>query len=89
MRRHNGKSHEHRNPIEARAPFYGFHIHMATERYQDHGMGEEDKYAEPTDRYGDYEGAWRCFVSDCNLQLPPGDQDDQLDLAFPPPGGDQ
>lgn len=32
LRRHNGKSHEHRNRIE-RNFFYDFHIHTATERY--------------------------------------------------------
>jgi hypothetical protein len=44
LRRHNGKSHEHTNQIEAGA-FYDFHIHRATERYQELGM-REDAYAE-------------------------------------------
>jgi hypothetical protein len=51
LRRHNGRSHEHTNQIEA-STFYDFHIHMATERYQELGM-REDAYAEATDRFGD------------------------------------
>ena len=62
MRRHNGKSHEHTNQIEANT-FYDFHIHMATERYQELGM-REDAYAEATDRFGDFDGALRCLVDD-------------------------
>ena len=36
LRRYNGKSHEHTNKIEDYT-FYDFHIHKATERYQDSG----------------------------------------------------
>ncbi len=36
LKRYNGKSHEHTNPIE-RQTFYDFHIHTATERYQRSG----------------------------------------------------
>jgi hypothetical protein len=32
LRRFNGKSHEHTNPIEGET-FYDFHVHSATERY--------------------------------------------------------
>ena len=48
LRRYNGKSHEHTNPIE-RKTFYDFHIHQTTERYQDLGA-REDTFAEPTER---------------------------------------
>ncbi|MBM3302108.1 MAG: hypothetical protein FJY85_19425 [Deltaproteobacteria bacterium] len=72
LRRHNGKSHEHTNQIEGRT-FYDFHIHMATERYQDLGM-REDAYAQPTDRFGDFEGALRCLLDDCAFELPPEPQ---------------
>lgn len=58
LRRHNGKSHEHTNQIEGET-FYDFHIHMATERYQEIGM-REDSFAVTTDRYGDFRGALRC-----------------------------
>ena len=72
MRRHNGKSHEHTNQIE-RNTFYDFHIHMATERYQEFGT-REDAYAEITERFGDYESALRCLVDDCGFELPPEPQ---------------
>jgi hypothetical protein len=41
LRRYNGK-HEHTNVLEAEK-FYAFHVHHATERYQDLGM-REDSY---------------------------------------------
>ncbi len=69
LRRYNGKSHEHTNHIE-RNIFYDFHIHMATERYQEIGT-REDAYAEPTDRYADYQGALRCLIEDANIEIHP------------------
>ena len=72
LRRYNGKSHEHTNHIEGNA-FYDFHIHMATERYQDLGT-REDAYAEPTDRYADFHGALQCLLQDTNLIQPPAPQ---------------
>lgn len=71
LRRYNGKSHEHTNRIE-RKTFYGFHIHSATERYQDLGL-DEDAYAEPTDRFSDYSAAVQCLVEDCGCTFAPGD----------------
>ncbi|HXE31508.1 MAG TPA: hypothetical protein VN515_06880 [Terriglobales bacterium] len=73
LRRHNGKSHEHSNAIE-RDLFYDFHIHMATQRYQELGM-KEDSYAEPTERYSDLVGALECFYADCAILLSPGGQE--------------
>jgi hypothetical protein len=67
LRRHNGKSHEHTNPIEKNS-FYGFHIHMATERYQQSGY-REDTYAEETNRYADYYGAIECMLRDCGFMV--------------------
>ncbi|HEY2435321.1 MAG TPA: hypothetical protein VGI12_21810 [Vicinamibacterales bacterium] len=64
LRRYNGKSHEHTNRIEGDR-IYGFHIHMATERYQAFGAAE-DGYAELTDRYSDFQTALQCLVSDCS-----------------------
>jgi len=72
LRRYNGKSHEHTNHIEGDT-FYDFHIHMATERYQEIGT-REDAYAEAVDRYADFHGALRCLIDDTNLELPPSDQ---------------
>jgi hypothetical protein len=69
LRRHNGKSHEHTNQIEA-STFYDFHIHMATERYQELGM-RENAYAEATDRFGDFDSALRCLVDDCRFETAP------------------
>jgi hypothetical protein len=65
LRRHNGRSHEHTNSIEGNT-FYDFHIHKATERYQDLG-GREDSYAEPTDRFTDLGGAIDCLLADCGF----------------------
>jgi hypothetical protein len=60
---YNGNNHEHTNRIE-KTKFTGYHIHLATERYQLVG-GDEDGYAETTDRYYDVHGALQCLVDDC------------------------
>jgi hypothetical protein len=70
--RYNGKSHEHTNHIEG-VTFYDFHIHMATERYQELGT-REDAYAEPTERYGEFRGALQCLIDDANIEIPPDPQ---------------
>lgn len=72
LRRYNGKSHEHTNHIEGET-FYDFHIHMATERYQELGT-REDAYAEPTERYGDFRGALQCLIDDASIEIPPDPQ---------------
>ena len=72
LRRYNGRSHEHTNSIEGDT-FYGFHIHMATERYQELGS-REDAYAEATDRYSDFAGAVDCMLADSGFDTPIGDQ---------------
>lgn len=74
LRRYNGNSHEHTNHIEGNT-FDGFHIHMATERYQNYGT-REDGYAEPTDRYDDIQGAVRCLIADANFDVPSDKQPD-------------
>lgn len=68
LRRYNGKSHEHTNQIEGDT-FYDFHIHCATERYQESGL-REDAFAERTDRYADFHTALRCMLEDCRFQMP-------------------
>jgi hypothetical protein len=68
LRRYNGKSHEHTNHLE-RETFYGFHIHFATERYQQTAW-REDAYATPTDRYGNFEEAVECLLKDCGFETP-------------------
>lgn len=68
LRRYNGKSHQHTNQIE-RDTFYDFHIHMATERYQELG-GREDAYAKPSHDYWDLESAIGCLFRDCAIGAP-------------------
>jgi hypothetical protein len=65
LRRYNGKSHEHTNKIEGET-FFGFHIHTATERYQQLGL-DEDAFAEPTDRYANLQVATDCMIKDCAI----------------------
>lgn len=75
LRRYNGKSHEHTNTIESEK-FYDYHIHTATERYQELGM-REDAFAEPSDRFSDVNTAINCMLNDCGFEVP---QDPQLRL---------
>src|SRR5271157_1444916 len=72
LRRYNGRSHEHTNAIEG-ATFYAFHIHTATERYQDLGM-REDSFAEPTNRFSNFDEAVDCLFDDANFKTPEGQQ---------------
>ena len=58
----------HNNKIE-KQKIYGYHIHSATERYQERGYDEET-YAEETNRYNNLEGALQCLIQDANLELP-------------------
>ena len=79
LRRYNGRSHEHTNQIE-NDTFYDFHIHLATERYQELGA-REDAYARPTDRYGTFRGALDCLFTDANFSVPPKAEGDLFDLV--------
>ena len=72
LRRYNGKSHEHSNPIEKES-FYDFHVHEATERYQEIEK-REDTYATASDRFSDLTSAVACMVADCAFELPAGPQ---------------
>jgi hypothetical protein len=71
LRRYNGK-HMHSNVLEATAPFYGFHIHEATERYQRGGF-REDAYALESDRFSDFATAVECLIKDCGFVVPVGE----------------
>lgn len=64
LRRYNGK-HWHRNKIEG-VRFRDFHIHTATERYQEGGF-KEDAFAQPTERYASFRSALRCRIEDCGF----------------------
>jgi hypothetical protein len=70
--RFNGKSHEHTNTLEGDT-FYDFHVHRATERYQQSGL-REDAFAEATNRYQDFATALRCLVQECGFEPPANDQ---------------
>ncbi len=68
LQRYNGKSHEHTNTIE-RDTFYNFHIHKATERYQQLGA-RKDAFAEPTDRFSEFHEAISCMINNCGFEVP-------------------
>jgi hypothetical protein len=73
LRRYNGKSHEHTNTLDGQT-FYDFHVHKATERYQDESGLREDSYAEPTKSFADFHGAIRAMLGDCGFDVPPDTQ---------------
>ena len=79
LRRQNGRSHEHTNQIEDET-FYDFHIHIATERYQELGA-REDAYARPTDRYGALRDALDCLFTDANFGVSPKAQGGLFDVV--------
>lgn len=72
LKRYNGKSHEHTNALEDET-FYDFHVHQATERYQNSG-GREDGYAEASRAYAELHEALQCLFSECGFEFPPGAQ---------------
>jgi hypothetical protein len=75
LRRYNGKSHEHSNPIEG-DKFYDFHTHEATERYQLRG-DREDAFARRSDCFASLEEAVKCALDDCSFS-PPSRPDGRL-----------
>ena len=69
LRRYNGWTNPHYNSIE-KEEVHGFHIHYATERYQQRGLAE-DAYAQATNRYNDFNSALQCLIEDANFEEPP------------------
>lgn len=69
--RFNGK-HTHTNNLE-RNTFSGFHIHTATQRYQEAGLRIEN-YAERTELYRTFEEAVVRFIerTNCRVERPKG-----------------
>jgi hypothetical protein len=67
LRRYNGV-HKHTNKIEHNS-FRTFHIHYATQRYQEAGW-DIDAYAEITDKYTTIDGAWELLLDECNFIRP-------------------
>lgn len=79
--RYNGKhSSKHTNRIERSVIKNDFHIHMATERYQLQGFAI-DGFAEPTDKYADFETAIDAMLADNNFVYP-GQNRRQKSLNF-------
>jgi len=56
---------EHRQPNHKFGP--AFHIHKATQRYQEKGY-KIDGYAETTTRYSDFHSAIEQFLLECNIK---------------------
>jgi hypothetical protein len=69
LRRYNGKSHYHSNPLDENIRFRGFHIHTATERYQKM-RAKVEQFAELTTRFADLNGAIECLLTDCGFRVP-------------------
>jgi hypothetical protein len=66
LRKYNGSSHTHTNKIE-RTKLRGYHIHKATERYQQAGYNIEG-YAEKTDSYSNWQDALGKMLHECNFK---------------------
>lgn len=69
LRRYNGRSHEHTNDIENET-FYDFHIHQATEGYQELGAKEES-FAQRSDKYHSLPEAVEYMFEECSFVVPP------------------
>ncbi len=63
LRRYNGK-HFHKNHLEGNE-LHDFHVHMATERYQQAGLKTEG-YAEVSTEYASVQKAKECLFQDAN-----------------------
>lgn len=69
LRRHNGKSHPHKNKIEGNRLPSTFHVHIATERYQERGH-DIDGYAEVTSDFDSLATAVDAMLGVANFQPP-------------------
>lgn len=69
----------HNNLLE-KEKIHGYHIHMATERYQAAGRKPE-AYAELTERYTNPREAFACMVSDCNFIRPESERGPLLEYT--------
>jgi hypothetical protein len=81
IRRHNGlhpPEGSHRNKLEAER-IKGFHIHIATLRYQVAGF-EEDAFAIPTNRFRDLQSALECMIEDGSFMPPNPEPGESMDL---------
>lgn len=64
----NGKSHTHTNKLEGNKLEVTFHIHRATEKYQNMGFKAED-HAETTDKYSTMDEAFKylCLLTSVRI----------------------
>ncbi len=69
LRRYNGKDHAHTNKIEMDEILFEYHIHKATQRYQEGGF-DEDQYAEVTDKYSTINEAFGLLIDQCGFVKP-------------------
>ena len=67
IKRYNGDSHDHTNKIE-KTQIEGFHIHIATQRYQENGF-EEEGYAESSQKYSDWRRALNWMLKENNFDI--------------------
>ena len=72
LRRYNG-CHKHENKLEHNL-FISYHIHQATERYQNVDGADVEAFAEPTDKYAEIYGALELMLQECNFIKPSGSQ---------------
>ena len=68
LKRYNGDSHQHTNKIEG-DEIEGFHIHTATQRYQERGFQPEG-FAESSKRYSDWKTALKVMLNETNFKMP-------------------
>lgn len=69
LRRHNGTSHAHANPIEGDRFVGVCHVHEATERYQRRGSDPEH-FARPTSDFSDLATALRAMLRVAGFESP-------------------
>ncbi len=66
LKRYNGPSHDHPNPLENTRTGLKCHIHIATEKYI-RANRKAEGYAEETNRFRTINGALHCLVTDCKI----------------------
>ena len=89
MIRYNGKHpSEHTNKLEKEQQYeeykFGpaFHIHIATERYQESGYYPIDGFAFVTANYYDFNSALSCFLKENNFEKPQSPQSEIFEGIF-------
>lgn len=70
LRRYNGHDHQHTNELEGNTIAFEYHMHTATERYQDHIPDRPDWYAVPRSGFESYWDALQVMLDECGFILP-------------------